>query len=546
MKTFDLQDKIIAAGLALGVFLFLSADLGAPGVTWDEAYPSFHDSKRQAAWIANLFSSASSFSQETIDLYWESTSDHPTIQRSIAAISYLLFSPFLDEIIAFRLPVAFQFSVLIASIFLFLRLFVPKNSSVAGALSLVFMPRVFGHAHLANLDTPIMCWWFWAAIIVFLVYHGRMRPIWFGLAFAIAFGAKLHAAFLPFPLLAWAAIQWFFNRDGKSEVGKRIISAVFWACILTPVLYIGLQPWLWHDAIPRIAHRFLGYAEKVPQRPIPLYYFGTIYAGNTPWHYPLVLFFFSLPPVVLLLWLIGLLPPLFAKTLWGRGDSRIAPTSRPVPASNWISLNGGIHLFLLFLFVTPLALLLLPMAQGYDGCRLFLPAFPFAALMVGFGFDAVLSLLRRRMNFIIANSLVFLLMLVPPLYSYYKIHPYYLAYYNELAGGIRGAKEMGMETTFYCDALKKDFIEVINAIIPADKSLKPCSMSFAVIQYYKDRGWLREDIHHDREPPWDFYLLQCRQGMFRETEWYLYKQQKPLAEIQVDGVPLFKLYGALK
>ncbi|RJP24129.1 MAG: hypothetical protein C4527_19255, partial [Candidatus Omnitrophota bacterium] len=95
-------------------------------------------------------------------------------------------------------------------------------------------------------------------------------------------------------------------------------------------------------------------------------------------------------------------------------------------------------------------------------------------------------------------------------------------------------------------ALKKDFIEVINAIIPADKSLKPCSMSFAFIQYYKDRGWLREDIHHDREPPWDFYLLQCRQGMFRETEWYLYKQQKPLAEIQVDGVPLFKLYGALK
>ncbi len=532
----DKQDCTIAGILAIVIFIGICIDIGAPGVTWDEAYPSFPNAKSQAEWLTGVFTLLSPFSQETIDSYWQSTSDHPTLHRTISAVSYLIFSPIVDEIIALRLPSVINFSLLVASIFFFLRLFIPKPAAIAGALSLALMPRIYGHAHLFSLDVPIMCWWFWTAVIGFLVYHGKLRPFFFGLFYAIAFSTKLHAVFLPFPFLTWIVIQIAFQRTVWREKGKIISRAVIWACILTPLIYIGSQPWLWHDTFQRIGERFLDYASKVPERPIPLFYFGNIYDGNTPWHYPLVMFGFTVPVVILLLWFVGSIVPLINQ-LTKKEDS--------LPADSMVQ-EYGLPLFLLFHFFTPLLLLLLPLAQGYDGCRLFLPAFPFAAAIVGIGYHVMIETLRSRFKPIFLHIVLYCMLIIPSLYTYIQISPFYLAYYNELVGGIRGAKELGMESTYWCDALVYDFLVEMNDHIPEGAKLKPCSMSYPLIDYYKQRGWLRDDIDHVAEPPWDYYLLQCRQGMFRQLEWYLFKQQKAISEIQVDGVPLFRLYGPVK
>lgn len=528
-------DGLMALGLVLLSFVLIAIGIGTPGVTWDEAHPNIPAAQSQAEWLRGLFSIDAPFSQETIDAYWFTTSDHPSLPRTLAALSQLLFTHalgWLDELAALRLSSVVQFSLLTGLLFVFLRAYLSRLGALAGALSLLLMPRVFGHAHLFSLDVPIMVWWFTAAVAGHAVLRGWIAPIFFGLAYAIAFTTKLHAVFLPFPLLAWALLFVWQENENRADLLRRLAWAVGWAAVLTPIIYIGLQPWLWHDTVARIIERFFEYAEKSEARPIPLYYLGTQFRGDTPWHYPLVMLGLTLPTGILAFWLAGLSSP-----AWG---PRMGPTSN-------LHLNtaGLPYLFLLLHMSVPLILVLLPLAQAYDGCRLFLPCFPFVAGLAGFGFEAASCALRRWAKPILVLPALLLIVILPSAISLPRLHPHYLAYYNQLAGGVNGARQLGMETTYWCDSLTRSFLAEINATVPPGSSLRPLSMPIEVMAYYQERGWLRNDIDLFAEPPYDFHLLQSRQGMFTQVEWTLYLRRLPLAQASIEQVPLVALYGPL-
>lgn len=518
------KDWLIAAGLAAVVFVGLFVELDAPGVTWDEGQIQFPVAKNQAKWIRSIFRLDAPFSVETIDAHWYTKSDHPSPPRTIAAISYLVLNGWMDEIIALRLPSAIVYSMLTGSIYLFLRMFLSLMASLAGGVSLALMPCVFGHAHIFSLDVPIMAWWFWAAAAGFLVYHGKLKPVWFGLANAVAFSTKLHAVFLPIPLLAWIGMMLFTFHWNERPYWTRSFWAAAWAFLLTPVFYIGLQPWLWHDTANRIVSRFFHYAAKTP---IPVYYLGTIYGQSNPWHYPFVIVVFTIPAAILLFVFLGILSPLAAK--------RSASAER---FSTWFFGVMGVYPFLVLFFIAPL--LVIQLSKAYDGCRLILPCFPFAACLAGFGYHLLWTIARKRLNEKIVHALLFALLMAPSIYAYAKIRPFYLSYYNELTGGISGAWKRGMETAFWCDALTRDFLDIVNRIVPEGKTIKPASMSFEVYEYYRQRGWARPAI----ADPADYYLLQSRQGMWRRDETYLFYREKPLASVEIDGVQLFGLYKA--
>lgn len=519
------RNLAIAAVLALAVFAMIAPGLGAPGVTWDEAHPNFPAAINQGEWLSSLASLDAPFSKETIDEYWTTTSDHPSPPRTIAALSRLALTPWLDEVVAMRIPSALIGALLAASLFLFMRPALSTTAALAASAALVFTPRVFGHFHLFSLDVPIMAWWFWAAAVGYNVIERRWPPWLFGLAYALAFSTKLHAVFLPAPLLAWALIH-LYLKQAPREDWLRLAKAAGWAALLTLPVYIGLQPWLWHDTWTRIVERFFDYAEKSGARPIPLFYLGTLYRGDTPWHYPLVMLALTTPLFILALQLIGFFAPTQhdGKLVWR--DSK------------------GMRLFLLLHFITPLSLVILPLAQAYDGCRLFLPCFPFAAALAGWGAQRMIDA-AARVPRIALNALIAAMLALPFAYTAWSMHPHYLAYYNSLAGGPAGARQLGMESTYWCDSLTREMLDAINETVPAGATMRPMSMPFEAIAYYKHRGWLSSDIIHVAEPPYDFHLLQCRQGMFTQNEWTLYLQRRPLAVISVDGVPLYALYGRL-
>ena len=94
----------------------------------------------------------------------------------------------------------------------------------------------------------------------------------------------------------------------------------------------------------------------------------------------------------------------------------------------------------------------------YDGERLFLHVFPAWALLIGLGFGWLWNRYRtassgRRVRIILAG---FLLVQV---YGRSSLHPFGLSYYNGLVGGLPGAERLGLELTYWNDAVDQVLLD---------------------------------------------------------------------------------------
>ena len=532
-----LRDNLwtLPVGLGALAFLLVASTLDDPGITWDEAFVNIPAARGQAEWMARLSELDRPFSKETIDTYWETTSDHPSLARTCAAVSYLLFQGWVGETASLRLPSAIWFGLLVTGVAVSAAVLGGRWAGLVAGLALMSMPRLFGHAHVFSLDIPITALWFFAGVaFLWSLRHPRGAP-WAAAVYALAFATKLHAVFLPPLFGAMALTAWYRRSEERPVVFRSVLIWAGAAVILVPIVYVGTQPWLWHDTWPRIVERFGDYAAKSTARPIPVWFLGERYGNDTPWSYPLVLTALTVPTVTLTLFLAGLV-------------RLIRSQSEPDGWAWTVLLAGG--------WAIPLSLVLLPLSQAYDGVRLFLPGFPFLAVISGLGAAEVGGRLRdffeprlgteSEGKLRLLAGLGVILFLAGPVVAIARLHPCQLAYYNALAGGLPGAQRMGLESTFWCDALTPPFLERINKRIPEGASLKALAMPDELLAHYQQRGLLRSDIRFGGDiPVYDFHLLQCRQGMFVTAEWWLYGNQRPLEVVERDGVMLYALYGRL-
>jgi len=517
------KDAFAALGLSLLTFIVLFATVNDYGITWDEAAPNFVAARKQSEWFRQVFTLEHPFSEETIDQYWQSPSTHPSLTRSLMALSLILFEDSLGEVAAMRMP-----SLLLAAFLVFLLYYWLArrvNTIVAlGAVAMwITMPRVFGHVHIASLDVPMTVWW---ALVVVLFYEGAQRPrfsrwhMMTGLAYGLALSTKLHSFFLPFPLILWMlwTRRWYAWRNFVAMA------------VLGPIVYLGTQIYLWHHFWLRLLERFITYSTKDTAAPVKIFYFGRQFFDSTPWHYPLLMTLITLPAATLFFLILGSI-----------GLYRMKPKSQLRPL---ILLN----------VLVPASLITLPHAQGYDGIRLILPALPWLAILGGLGLDRLVHGVRNWTTpargtagkFIL--TLCFLALFLPNFWNLHKHHPFHLEYYADWLGGPAGGKRLGMESTYWCDALQPDLLNLLNQKIPDGAKLRPLAMSYGVLEAYQRMGRLKRTILIGGAPPYDYHLLQCRQGFFGRTEWDFYIGQfgRPLATIEHDSVPFFMFFGPLQ
>jgi len=538
-------------------FAVLTATSGDYGVTWDEAFPQFANALLQAEWFQNVGRLGNPLSEENVSEYWDTVrlypdiqrSDHPSLPKTVMALSYLAFDPLLGTIRSLRVPNHLYFALLAGSLCFWTARRYSLLEGVGAASALVCMPRVFGHAHVAGLDLPVLVLWVLTALAYFdaIERPTPRRVAVCGLVYGIAACFKLHAFFFPVGFLLWAL--WDFGSvkaKGRGGPQQALAPRPFWRLHLlilgvmgacAAALYFATQPFLWHHTWERLAERFGHYAGKAASAPIPLYYLGESYEGKTPWHYPLVMTAATVPLPVLALILAGVLGGVRS------GFDRF----EKLALSCWLA---------------SVCLVLLPLAQAYDGVRLFLASFGFLSVLAGRGLGRLANRIRSHPspgrlpdNFRIhAGPVLALLFLAWPALSLFTLHPFHLEYYSALVGGIPGAHRLGMESTYWCDALTPEFRETLNRAIPPGANLRPLSMSYEVLRFYQREDQLRPDIRIDNPGPKDFHLLQCRQGMMGDpndrrfiTGWDFYRGRlgPPIAVHGEDGVPFFILYGAI-
>lgn len=547
---------VSAFGLAAVCFVVLIATSGDYGVTWDEAFPQFANALLQAEWFQKLGQIASPFSDENVDEYWDTTrrypdiqrSDHPSLPKTIMALSYLAAHGFLGTIRSLRLPNNLYFAVLIGVLCYWISKRFSLVEGVGASLALIAMPRVFGHAHVAGLDLPILVLWVLSALAYFEAVE---RPTWkrhimCGIIYGLAACFKLHAFFFPIGFLLWGVWDSIATRAKQSSGGDTAGVWAFWrphfrnlVCMaaFAVILYFATQPFLWHHTWDRLAERFSHYAGKASSAPIALYYLGKTYRGSTPWHYPLVMTAVTVPIPILVLAIIGVAGSLRA------GAARF----EKLCLVSWLA---------------SIALVLLPLAQAYDGVRLFLASFGFLAILAGKGLGRLALFLQSRPTIDRLPSrfrprlgtVLLIFFLITPFWALARLHPFHLEYYSALVGGIRGANGIGMESTYWCDALTPEFLDTLNATLPDGANIRPLCMSYEVLEFYKQENLLNPSLFIDAPGAKDFHLLQCRQGMMGSpqetryiTGWDFYRGRygPPLRVVAKDGIPFFMLFGPL-
>jgi hypothetical protein len=342
-----------------------------------------------------------------------------------------------------------------------------RSAGIVAAVSLVLMPRLFAHAHLASLETflnltysatvlAVGHWWRFESEEVDESRrdsnsgHGVTRrllgaPALTGVLFGLALLSKMQAILIPPIVGVWAL--WYLR---VRAIKPLLIFGVVGLC----VFFVG-WPWLWIDP----AHHFREYFARTTSRAVlNCYYLGQVWADrDVPWHYPFVMFAVTVP---IGLHALGLLGAVVQPTQSvSEGGTAAVPRLR-------IGLVGSREQLLLAATVFPLLLFALPGVAVYDGERLFLVSFPMWAVLIGRGAEMVLSDLRHRaesgrwcqMANVRTRVAAITIFLLAQSVGVIVMHPCQLSYYNLLVGGLYGADRLGFERSYWGDSVTRSLL----------------------------------------------------------------------------------------
>jgi 4-amino-4-deoxy-L-arabinose transferase-like glycosyltransferase len=426
-------------GAAAGLSVLLT--LGDPGITSDEPI-DVKVGRNYLQQAGRLIDQAGrrglgSIDRDDLDAFFADNAQHPPLGRWLVGLASAIFEPAEGllggsdpmSVHSARVAPMLAFAILVGLVSGESGRRYGRPAAIASGMALVLMPRVFAHAHFATLDTVLALCWTLAILSASRAIESR-RPV-LGLSLAgIAWGltllTKIHGWLLPPLVIGYALVS--------LPTRKAVVGSILWGVVGSVVFVLG-WPWLWNDSIDRLA-RFL--STSVDRQPIRVLYFGRVLDDTAvPWHYPWVYFALTVPVGLQLLGLIGAVGGI------RRHRSDRFPTL----------LIASIALFLV-LFSTR--------APVYDGERLFLLVFPSWALLIGLGFRSLWIASGPRWW---ARGLL-VLVLAGQGAGLVRLHPFQLSYYNGFVGGLAGADRLGLELTYWGDAVDPVLLDEAARLVP--------------------------------------------------------------------------------
>ena len=455
-------------GIVAGIVILLELDptnqfpgvLQGPGVTVDESL-NVQAAVRLATgipeWIRGglttreMFGTVKMLGRENPPIIGFHETDYPPMGRLWLGAFHRLTRGLVSEsdfpsnkipfiVACARVGSAVAFAVLVILVGIFTAQQFDRRAGIFASLSLVLMPRLFGHAHLASIETLVCLtsfltiFWigkFWTTDDSPPMKHVVIAGLFLGLAFL----TKINAILLPIPIVFWTL--WHFRKKG-------IVPAIVLGGVSLLTFFVG-WPWLWFAPIEHFKEYFFQATERVS---IMVFYFGEKLADrDVPFHYPLVYFLVTVPVGLHFLGFYGL------------------------AAVRGAFLKNPIGCLLICCLIFPLLLFSLPGIVVYDGMRLFVSVFPLWAVVIGYGGSQLYNKLKARMSQkkLVWGCVVFFALHGVGLVT---LRPCYLSYYNMLTGGLWGAEKLGMEPTYWGDSITADILEEAVDRIPPNVTLE--------------------------------------------------------------------------
>jgi hypothetical protein len=457
------------------------------------------------------------FDRRVVSWFWPFAREQPHGYPPFSVLLALagdLLAPHWEELARARLGPILLFSLTAGAIFQFGR---PRWGTWAAALAAgawVLQPNLFGHGHYACFDGPLSALWV-LAILAFLaaiaprdgVQPGALRwggILGFGLILGCAAATKLTGWFLPLPFLVWAVL--YRDRRALVSLGLGLLIALV-------VVYLLIPPW-WTDPVTGVARFFRSNLTRGKTLPIYVQFLHTVYLTpreSLPWYNTMVWTVFVTPAGFLLLAGLG---------FWTAVRRRRSEPVGVLIAGHWA-----------FLMV----LRALPHTPGHDGVRQFLPAFGMLALLAGLGARA----LRDRWG--CHDRVALTAAVLEGVVSVAVMMPVPLSYFSPIVGGLPGATALGMEPTYYWDALSPDARRWLADHTPPGRTFVFAWFTHS-FQYLRRTGALPRRIAGlDRgQPLW--YVLQNRPGAFAGVHRALVARSRAAYTVTKLGVPLLWIF----
>jgi 4-amino-4-deoxy-L-arabinose transferase-like glycosyltransferase len=418
--------------------------------------------------------------------------------------------------------VAFALTVLLCG--LFIRKYHGALAGTAASLSLALMPRLFGHAHLAALETVTNLFWMLSLLAVANWWPARLAEnseavpsnrcaAATGLLLGLALLTKIQAILIPPIVITWAFFLW------RSRAVRPLL---IWL-LSGAVVFIAGWPWLWLD-LPGHLIQYL--ARTTDRAVLTCYYFGQRFADReVPWHYPLLVFLGTVSVATHLLATLGL-----SDQFRNRGRA----------AGDLLLTGAVIGSFVLFA---------LPGVAVYDGERLFLTAFPAWAMLAGTGTSRLRHWLQARGMSVRARQILIGGVLLLPLPALWMPGPVWLSAWSETVGFLPGAAKLGLELSYWGDSFTRPLLQdLVNRAEPgATVEVAPVLHQFQLEEMTRQLPLLRQAglklvPFSSHQPAGHWLLIFERRASVPEESQLRDLGWQPVAELSRQGVVLARLW----
>ncbi|HVJ80659.1 MAG TPA: glycosyltransferase family 39 protein, partial [Planctomycetia bacterium] len=421
--------------------------------------------------------------------------ENPPVYCIVSHLTWRLGEGLLGEVAARRLSSILLFAGVAAGITLMAAKRWGTIPALMAAGAWVIHPRIFTHARVAAIDMPLAAFWFFGAAACLRAGETGKRVWLVGPLLGLAVMSKFTGVLAVPALVCWLAVyaRTYFWR----------ITLV--TAILLPVTMIAAHPGWWLDPWSGIATAIEVHKTRHLFQMVPTWYFGQVYDHSLPWHNSLVLPLVCSPPV----WAGLALAGIGCAITGGLRDRFVG----------WIGLNWSA---LIIMRATPLA-------PGHDGIRQLLASFPYFALLAGYGAFRLQSALPRgrqiTLGLLIAGS-------AAGIGAWWRLRPAELSYYSEAIGGLRGARSLGLESTYWWECADGALLLHMNKSLPEGAKIGLSSHYLQIFGEYQRLGRLRKDMVFvplqelavrgpDLKPrlaPVDYLIILNREGMLKRRD----------------------------